>query len=140
MTKNVQECKISHNLSAVPLILTFGVGECSRRSLKQRLICVVLPLFGFAKLEALVCNTTHEMCDFRQVSKRFPRAGSSGSCMVIGNFLFSAITQTKMGTCYGCLSAMRPVKQALRFLQFSVFHFISRDCNVCFTGFAFPIV
>jgi len=56
-TKNVQKwqffvtCKLLPRIS--PPIFTFEVGKCSRRSLNQRL-CVVLPLFGFAELEAVV--------------------------------------------------------------------------------------
>ena len=65
---------IWYNLQSAPPIFTFEVEKCSKRSLNQRLICVVLPLFGFAKLEAIVCITTRKMCDFRQVSKRFPNS------------------------------------------------------------------
>jgi len=71
MTKNLKKW---YNLQTVPPIFTFEVGKCSKRFVNQRLICVVWPLFGFAKLEAIVCITTRKMCGFRQVSKRFPNS------------------------------------------------------------------
>jgi len=81
-TKNVQKWKISYNLQTVPPIFTFEVGKCSRKSLNQLQTCVVLPVFGFAKLVAIVCiyNTQDVWfsASFKEISKQL--TGSPARC------------------------------------------------------------